>query len=171
MTKGTEVDPRQDEIAPVSPALIERFAQMATMIPSEDGQAYERIVEAILSSATIDALDEPWESTKAELLLGKTLLINGLTRRPSDFKSGLRIFLVVDSVDTATGERVVWTTGSVAIVAQLVRAYALGALPCYAELIIAERPTEAGYRPHHLKFWGQPSADNPDGTYAGPPPM
>lgn len=171
MTKGTEVDPRQDEIAPVSPALIARFAEMATMIPTEDGQAYERIVEAILSSDTIDALDEPWESTKAELLLGKTLEIRGLTRRPSDFKSGLRLFLVVDSTDTATGERIVWTTGSVAIVAQLVRAYALGALPCYAELIIAERPTEAGYRPHHLKFWGQPSADAPDGTYAGPPPV
>lgn len=161
MTKGTDVDPSRDEIAPVSPALIERFAAMATMIPTEDGQAYERIVEAILASASIDALDEPWDTTKAETLLGKVLCINSLTRRPSDFKSGLRIFLVIDSTDTHTGERIVWTTGSVAIVAQLVRAYTLGALPCYAELIVAERPTEAGYRPHHLKFWGQPADGNP----------
>lgn len=157
---GTDVARKDDAaVAPaMSAELVEKFAQMATLIPSEDGSGYERIVEAILSAEAVDALDEPWQSTQAEKLAGRVLRIDSLTRRPSDFKSGLGVFLVVRSTDTHSGEVVTWTTGSVAIVAQLVRAYALGGLPVYAELIIAERPTEAGYRPHHLKFYGPPPA-------------
>ncbi len=137
-------------------ALARKFAEMATLIPSETGDGAERILAQILAAPSWENLSDPWESSNAAALAGKTLLIRSCLRRPSDFKDGLGVFLVVDSLNTETGEQVVWTTSAVAIVAQLVRAYALGDLPAYAHIVVAERPTERGYHPHHLKFTGRP---------------
>lgn len=142
----------------VNAELARKFAQMATLIPAEKEDSVDTILAAILAADSWEHLADPWESTNAAALAGRRLLIRSLLRRPSDFRDGLGIFLVVDSVDANTGEPVVWTTSSVAIVAQLVRAYVLGDLPAYAEVIVAARPTEAGYRPQHLKFYGKPAA-------------
>lgn len=142
----------------INAELARQFAEMATLIPAEKEGGADNILAAILSAQSWEHLADPWESTNAAALAGKRLLIRSLLRRPSDFRDGLGIFLVVDSIDTATGEPNVWTTSSVAIVAQLVRAYVLGQLPAYAEVIVAKRPTEAGYRPQHLKFTGRPQA-------------
>lgn len=145
--------------AALSPETVRQFASMAMMIPDENTDAVESIVSAILNAPAWDDLSDPWESTGVADLEGKTLIIHGLMRRPSDFKDGLGIFLVVQYTDAKTGEAGVWTTGSVACVAQLARAYAGGWLPLYAQVIVAERPTQSGYRPHHLKFIGR--ADKP----------
>jgi len=51
-------------------------------------------------------------------------------------------------------EEIVWTTGSVSVVAQLVKAFMLGALPLYATIRKAERPTANGYYPQHLEVSG-----------------
>lgn len=146
----------------LSPEMIHQFAQMAMMIPGETTDAVESIIGAILNAPTWENLSDPWESTDAEALAGKTLLITGLKRRPSDFRDGLGIFLVVSYTDTKSGESKVWTTGSVACVAQLTRAYAGGWLPLYAQVVVAERPTENGYRPHHLKFLGSAGKPAPE---------
>ncbi len=144
-------------IAPMNAELAATFAQMATLIPSEAGDGAERILAQILAAPSWEQLSDPWESTNALKLAGRRLLIRSCLRRPSDFRDGLGVFLVVDSIDTSTGEPVVWTTSSVAIVAQLVRAYALGQLPLYAHVVVADRATERGYHPHHLKFTGSPA--------------
>jgi hypothetical protein len=144
------------EVGMTLPAeLVQQFAQMAMMIPSEGTDAIESIVGAILNAPGWEHLSDPWEAAGAETLAGKTLLITDVTRRPSDYKDGLGIFLVVHYVESRSGERGVWTTGSTACVAQLARAYAGGWLPLYAQIVVAERPTESGYRPHHLKFLGK----------------
>lgn len=140
------------EIVPIDPAIVERFAHMATLVPSEDGGGYERILDAILSAETWETLSDPWESTNAEKLRNRRLRIESIMRRPSTFAGGLGVFLVVKSVDTRTGEALVWTTSSLSIVAQLVRAYCLKAFPLVAEVVIADRPTEAGFYPQHLRI-------------------
>lgn len=140
----------------INPALAKQFASMAMLIPSEKEGGGDAILAAILRAESWEHLADPWESTNAAALAGRTLLIRSLLRRPSDYRDGLGIFLVVDSLDFITGEQVVWTTSSAQIVAQLVRVYALGQLPLYAEVIVAARPTERGYRPQHLRFTGKP---------------
>lgn len=137
--------------------LARKFADMAMLIPDETGDANERILAQVLAATTLDSLDDPWESTSAETLAGKQLLIRSCLRRPSDFRDGLGIFLVVDCLDVETGEAVIFTTSALAVVAQLVRAYALAELPAFAEIVVAKRPTERGYHPHHLKFTGKPA--------------
>jgi hypothetical protein len=124
-------------------------------VPSEDGGGIERIIEAILSADSWDQVDAPWDTTNVKLLEGKTLRINSITRRPSSFKGGLGIFLVVNATDIGTGEAMVITTGSVNVVAQLVRLYMLESLPVFVKWIVADRPTENGYYPHHLEIVGR----------------
>lgn len=147
---GTEVVPA----AILTPDLARRFADMAMMVPSETGDATENILAAILNADSWEGLSAPWDTTDVESIAGRVLRIDSVIRRPSDFRDGLNLFLVVHYVDVTTGEASVLTTSSVSVVAQLVRAYAAGWLPIYAEFVIAERPTEAGYRPHHLKVTG-----------------
>lgn len=154
MPDGSAEEPASTELATMDPALAEQFAHMATMVPSEDGSGYERILGAILSAASWDKLSDPWEATNAEELRGKRLRIDSIMRRPSSFEGGLGVFLVVKSVDTKNGEAFIWTTSSVAIVAQLVRAYALRAYPIIAEVVVSKRPTERGFYPQHLHIIG-----------------
>lgn len=150
-TPGTELA----TMPQLSPELVQKFAQMAMLIPSETTDAMDSIISAILAAPTWEHLADPWESVGAEKLAGKMFRIDSITRRPSQFQDGLGLFLVVHITDTRTGESSVFTTSSTAVVAQLVHAYVSGWLPLYAELVVAERVTEKGYRPHHLKFHGQ----------------
>lgn len=146
---GTDVEVRE-----LSPELQRRFAEMAMTVPEDDGTGQERILEQILSAATWEQLDDPWDTAKANDLAGKLLRLEGITRFASDFRSGLRIFLAVQYTDVESGERSVFASGSVSIVGQLVRAYCLKLFPLYAELVISERATADGYHPHHLVFRG-----------------
>lgn len=142
------------EVAPISEDLVRRFADMAAMLPAEEGSGSERIIEAILSAGSWEELSDPWESSNGTKLTGKLLKIDVPTRRPSTYAGGLGIFLVVPYTDTANGDAGVFTTSSTSIVAQLVRAYALGAFPVYAEVVVADRPTDRGFLPQHLKISG-----------------
>lgn len=152
MGEVAQQETAQGTVAEFPRELVARFVQMATLIPSEDGSGMERIIEQLLNAESWEDLSDPWESTNAEKLRGKRLRIDSLTRRPSQYPGGLGVFLVVKGVDLGTGEAIVWTTSAQAVIAQLVRAYAKKWLPCVAEMIIADRPTEAGYYPHHLRF-------------------
>jgi len=138
------------------------FASMAMAVPDGDESGAEQIILAILNAKSWDELDDPWNSARADALLNVELRIDSLTRRPSSFADGLGIFLVVHGIRMDTKEPAVWTTGSVGTVAQLVKAYMLGALPLYAVLRQAERPTERGYYPHHLEIMGSGATGEAD---------
>lgn len=130
------------------------FAQMVMAVPDAEGSGSERIVLAILNAKSWDDLDAPWDADKAEALVDVEMRIDSIMRRPSTFADGLGVFLVVRGKRMDNDEEVVWTTGSVSVVAQLVKAFMLGALPIYATLKRSERPTEKGYYPQHLEITG-----------------
>lgn len=134
--------------------LLQQYAAMAMIIPSEDGDAVENILAAILAAPTWEKLDEPWDASGAAKLAGVTFRIDSVIRRPSRYRDGMGIFLVVSCTHGKTGEKVTWTTSSTAVVAQLVVAHCKGWLPIWATVVIADKPTESGYYPHHLHFYG-----------------
>lgn len=142
------------EVAPVvSDQTLQIFASMAAGIPeADDSEAYESIVSQLLMAAGVDDLNAPWDTEAAEKLNGHQLVIQQLTRRPSDFTGGLGMYLVAKGVDQASGERFTWTTGSIAIVAQLARAYFLGGLPIIAQVVVGEKNPRTGFRPQHLQI-------------------
>lgn len=144
------------DIAPVvSQATLALFAQMAVNIPeATDEGAYESIVLQLLSADDVDGLNAPWDTNNGEDLAGYRLKIESLTRRQSDYAGGLGLYLVCQGINMGTGEPFTWTTGSVSIVAQLARAWHLGAFPLTCELVIGDPSPTTGRRPQHLKIIG-----------------
>jgi len=145
--------PRADTAPePMSPEVIERVRDAVRGIPGDDGGGAERIVTQLLDATTIDDLNAPWDGSSTRSLAGRRLAIRGITQRPSQFEDGAGIFLVADAVDAKTGEPAVFTTSAVSIVIQLARAWQLGLFPLIADVVVAERPTERGFYPIHLRI-------------------
>lgn len=150
----SSLDGAGTDVAPViSDQTLQIFASMAAGIPeADDSEAYESIVSQLLGAAGVDDLNAPWETEAADRLAGHQLQIKELTRRPSDYIGGLGMYLVAKGVDQANGERFVWTTGSIAIVAQLARAYFLGGLPIIVQVIVGDANPRTGRKPQHLQI-------------------
>ena len=135
--------------------VMDQFASMAMMLPETESDGGASIITAILSSKDVHELDATWGTKDPDKLVGDNLTILGATRSLSDFKDGLGVFLVVEAVLERTGETVTFTTGSMGIVAQIVRAAALDAFPLRAMIQRADKPTADGYYPQHLKILDQ----------------
>ena len=150
----SSLDGASTEVAPVvSDQTLQVFASMAAGIPeADDAEAYESIVSQLLMAAGVDDLNAPWETEAADRLAGHQLMVKELTRRPSDFLGGLGMYLVAKGTDQANGERFVWTTGSIAIVAQLARAYFLGGLPMIVQVVVGDANPRTGRKPQHLRI-------------------
>lgn len=137
----------------VSDATMALFAQMAVNIPeADDGGAYENIVLQLLGATDVDGLNAPWDTSDTEKLVGCRLKIETIERRPSDFNAGLGLYLVCKGTNMDSGEKFVWSSGSVSVVAQLARAHFLNAFPVIAEIVISDTPTKNGYRPQRLNI-------------------
>jgi len=150
---GTGLAPRDTAApAPISEEVAEWIREAVRGIPGDDGSGAERIITQLLDATSIDDLNAPWEGTASRNLAGKRLTIRGITQRPSQFEDGAGIFLVADAIDTKTGEAAVFTTSAVSVVIQLARAYQLGLFPVIADVVVAERPTERGFYPIHLRI-------------------
>jgi len=150
---GTEVATADSSTpAPIPAEVAERVRQLAAAIPGDDGSGAERIVTQLLDAQTIDDLNAPWEGTSGRNLAGKRLAIRGVTQRPSQFSDGAGIFLVADAVDAKSGEPAVFTTSALSVVIQLARVHQLGLFPVIADVVVAERPTERGFYPYHLRI-------------------
>lgn len=151
----TSVDEQQSaDVALInSEALLQQFGEMAVLIPSEDGSGVENILTQILSAESWEQLDEPWQSTDVDDILGKRLTLIRAIRRPSTFAGGLGQFVVCFMQDKKSGKEIVKATGSVSIVAQVARAYALNCLPLEIEWCRAVKPTERGFYPQHLQVF------------------
>lgn len=141
----------------LSTATIERFQEMVILIPDTEGGGVENILASIFDATSAAELEKPWSDMDRGIPLGVPFLANGLTKSASDFRDGLGFYLVVDAIDLRTGESVEWVTGSVSVVAQLVKAYQLGILPQAFKLVEAEKASKAGYKPQHLEVIDNPA--------------
>jgi hypothetical protein len=131
-------------------AAIKAFGGMFDKVSEPSGEAYDRILEQIAAATDVDSLDSPWRSGSLGAMNGKEILVNGISKMPSDYDGGFGFFLLIDAIDKETGERVLLTTGAVAVVAQLVRANALDLFPVSFKVTVSEKPTKNGYHPIHL---------------------
>jgi hypothetical protein len=143
--------------------LLEQFAEMAVAIPREDGDGTENILTQLFAAESWDDLNTPWDTSSVDDIIGKRLKLTHVTRRPSTFSGGLGQFLVCHLTDIRTGKTYVKSTGSIAIVGQIAMAYFKGWMPLQVEWVKAERATENGYYPQHLKLLDS-FAPGPDDT-------
>lgn len=134
------------------PGGFEAFLAMLGAVPEPDDDAAARIVMEILDAQSIEDLDKPWDVEGMRDFDGTMLQVEGITKMPSDYKTGLGCYLVCRCTQPGIGEVFTLTTGSVSIVAQLVRAHTLNAFPLQVIPRQSERPTRKGYRPMHLEM-------------------
>ena len=143
---------------PVSTTIIQQpgaealatFDEIIAKVPEAGNEAFDRILTQLFNAKTANDLDAPWKTESFRALSGHEILITDIKQLPSDYQGGLGYYLIVNYVDKETGEECVGTTGSVSIVAQLVKAYVLGALPLSATVVVSERPSKQGFYPMHL---------------------
>ena len=152
MTEDTQLAEYNAEVLDSQPGIREAFMTMLLAVPEPAEDAAARIVGSILKAQTVEDLDKPWDSEGMRDLLGEVVQIQSISRRPSEFGNGLGAYLGCECVVESTGEGMFVTTGSVSIVAQLVRAHALGKLPLRVIPRQADRPTPQGYFPMHLEM-------------------
>ena len=141
----------EDRVATLSSDAVAPFEGYLAAIPDAEGGGYESILAQIDAAGSAKDLDAAWRTAGLEQYRDQLLRVHALRKMPSDFAGGLAWFLVVDAVDLATGERVTFTTGAIGVVAQLVKAFALGALPLQVIPRESERTTRAGYHVWHLE--------------------
>lgn len=164
MATDTKETPEQQaaringEPQPISGAVVAAYESMLATVPDAGGAGFERILEAIAQAQDVRELDAAWRSEGLAELAGIPLSIRGITKMPSEFEGGLPWFLVIEAVNEVTGEPVTVTTGAVSVVAQLVKAWSMGAFPLRARPVVAERPSSRGYYPVHLEILTQPKA-------------
>lgn len=157
---GTEIEPfvnEQGEVL-IHGEAAARLAALLATVPVDDESGNQRIAEQLLEGGNLLDLNKPWDSSGGRALAGKQLRIDAIKGRPSRYPGGLRAFLVAEYVDTQTGERGVMTTSAMAPVIQLARVSAEGWLPAYCVVEVADRATERGFFPYHLRFTPPPAS-------------
>lgn len=145
--------PGQGQIRRSGDAVRAEFSRMVTMIPeADDTDAAMDIVGQILEAGDATQVDKPWQESEQDNMTGRQIIVTSLTRRASDFKDGLGVYLRVEFVDPNTGEYGFFNTGSTNIVAQLVKWFTLDALPALVLVVEADKPSSNGYYPQHLEL-------------------
>lgn len=131
-------------------ALVQQFSEMATMVPDTESDGGASLLESILNAVSVEDLDKPFAEKDQDHLIGMDQVVESISKSGSDFADGLGVFLVVKAVVEDTAETITWTTGSMSVVAQLVRAYALDAFPLRCKLRRSDKPTKSGFYPLNL---------------------
>lgn len=127
------------------------YESMLARVPDAGGDVFDNILGAIAGADDASQLDAPWRSEGLEDYVGHRLEVRSIEKMPSGFSGGIPWYLIVRGVELDTGEAIVTTTSSISVVAQLAKAYALGAFPWKVTPVIPSRPSRAGYYPMHLE--------------------
>lgn len=155
----TEIDARKGKgdtspvpVRQVEGEVITAYEAILETVPDAGGDGIENILEQIMAAGSIADLDEPWRAGGLGKYVDEELLIQSIRKMPSDFGSGMAYFLIVEGAVRATGEKVTVTTGSLSVLAQLLKTWQLGAFPVLVIPRLSKRPTKEGYYPQHLEF-------------------
>lgn len=153
--RRAELEDQASSLRELPPALVEQFSRMAMMLPEIELDGGAGIIESILNAVDLRATNRVFERYDAEQLVGKWLIFERAQRAMSEYKGGLGLFLVVDAVDEESGEKITFTTGSMSIVAQCVKAYAGDEMPFRAKIKVTDNPTKSGFYPMNLEIHAQ----------------
>lgn len=141
-----------DAPKPIRRELVDAYSAMIADVPESGGDGMEGILLALSQATDVADLDAPWRTAGLDDYLNQRLRVIAIRKVPSEYDGGLPWFLVMDAAVVGSGELVTITTGAVSVVAQLVKAWALGAFPLTVIPRQADRPSRAGFYPQHLEI-------------------
>lgn len=148
---GTEVIKYDSQILSAAKAVGIDLQPLLAQVPEADEDAYVGIIRQLLAAKEATDLGAPFDINGMQNWEGSQVVIDGIKRMPSDFDSGLGLYLVCDCRDPKSGERMTLSTGSTNIIVQLVTAHVRGWFPLLVIPRFAKKATAAGYTPMHLE--------------------
>jgi hypothetical protein len=145
---GTQLPGVRQRLTPaeVDAQIMELFAA----VPDEADADEVDMAARILQATSIEELQQGGSLPNAEDMEGRTLLVQRVTKRPSTVGNGLPWYLLVDSVNTETGEYVRWQTSATTVALTLCKLVALGGLPETIRISRSEKPTKRGFYPLNI---------------------
>jgi hypothetical protein len=133
-------------------AIIARFVDMVAVIPDFTDDGGLSMAAEILSASEPGDLDSRWDDRAEDALVGVEQIIYELEKAPSTIaENKLPFYLIVYAADRKSGERIRWTTSSLAIISQLIKASVAEWLPLAAKVVVGDR-TAKGFYPKHLQI-------------------
>lgn len=130
----------------------EELPQLIQGVPDAEGDAEQRIIEALLNARDIQDLNKPWESGSLSKWKDTVLTVTELSKMPSDKDQAMGYFLVLRGTVRGTGEPFVASTSSHATMASLVRLWLADAFPVDVIPRKADKPSRSGFYPEHLEI-------------------
>jgi hypothetical protein len=121
-------------------------------VVDDPGEISREIMAQLLAAESDEELEAVGTATGWRTLPGVPMQLHGFQWRPSTYEEGAPIFFVVNATRLDSGERVVLTTGSGNILAQLCNMARRGTLVgAVRALEISDEPTKQGFRPNWLR--------------------
>ncbi len=121
-------------------------------VVDDPAEISREIMAQLLAAESDEELEQVGTATGWRDLAGVPMELHGFRWRPSAFEEGAPIFFVVSATRLDTGERVVLTTGSGNILAQLCNMARRNTLVgSIRALEIADKQTKQGFRPNWLR--------------------
>jgi hypothetical protein len=128
---------------------------LAADVPGGSENVYDDIIKQLVNADTVAELNDPWQAEGLKKYIDRELVVRGIKKVASSFENGLDIFLVIDAYDPRDDHELVVTSGSVAIVAQLIKAYVSDWLPLRVVVRTPKRESVNGRVPLHLEVLGR----------------
>lgn len=121
-------------------------------VVDDPAEISREIMAQLLAAESDEELEAVGEAIGWRELPGVPMELHGFRWRPSSFEEGAPVFFVVNATRLDSGARVVLTTGSGNILAQLCNMARRGTLVgAIRALEIADTPTKQGFRPNWLR--------------------
>lgn len=140
---------------PTEEAIVQQFVDMVVTVPDFQDDGGLAMAAEILNATTRGDLDSRWDKRDEDKLVGVEQIIYEIEKAPSTIaENKLPFYLIVYAADRRTSEMIRWTTSSLAIIAELVKAHVAGWFPLEAVIRRGDR-TAKGFYPKHLEILGE----------------
>lgn len=148
---STDLIAYESQILSAAQAVGLDLTPLLAQVPEADEDAYVGIIRQLLGAQSAADLAAPFSMSGLQEYLNTAITVWSIKRMPSDFDSGLGMYLVCEISAAGKDQRVSVSTGSTNIIVQLVKAHVAGWLPLHCIPREAKKPTAQGYTPMHLE--------------------
>lgn len=121
-------------------------------VVDDPGEISKEIIAQLLAAESDEELEQVGAAIGWRDLAGVPVELHSFKWRPSSFEEGAPVFFVVSATRLDTGEKVVLTTGSGNVLAQLANMARRGTLSGAVRMVeMSDKPTKQGFRPYWLR--------------------
>ena len=131
--------------------LIAEYTKILESIPEAQDDDGVGFILDVLNAETVDDLNREDSLPSLDSLAPCRLKFLDVVRRPSDLENGMPFYLVVDAMDTRTGEAIRFQTSAGTPMAVIASRWQRGQWPFVASFTKKAEATKGGYHPLQVK--------------------